>query len=82
MYRRYRQHRELKYSHDRQWGYFHAEDMCCIRNNDELLRLNIEDVYMSNHTFLRLSDEHMKELEHRGHLEPILNTRRSLTGQR
>ena len=82
MYQRYCQHGELKYSHDRQWGYFHAEDMCCIRNNNELRQLNIEDVYMSNCTFLRLSEGHMKELECRGHLEPILNTRRSLRGHR
>ena len=82
MYRKYKKDGEMKYSHDKQWGYFHAEDMCCIRNHDDLRRLEIEDVYMTNSTFLRLTHEHFQELDHRCHLEPILNTRRILRGQR
>ena len=52
MYRKYPKDGQMKYSHDKHWGYFHAEDMCCIRNHDELRRLGIDDVYMTNSTFL------------------------------
>ena len=53
------------------YGYFHAEDMFCIGNFDGLRNLSIDDVYMPNATFLRLSDAHFKELDKRRHLEPI-----------
>jgi len=85
---RYKMHRKYKYNgqlvtrSDKTYGYFHAEDMYCLRNYDELRRITIEDVYMTNATFLKLDDEHMKELDKRGHLEAVLNTRRILRQER
>ena len=78
MYRKYRHEGRWVDDKVKKYGYFHAEDMCCIRNFDELRRLKIEDVYMTNGTFLQLDEEHLKELHKRGHLEAILNTRRLL----
>ena len=82
MFRRFRVDGQMRYTSEKKYGYFHAEDMCCIRNYDELRRLYIEDVYMTNGTFLSLDEEHFRELDHRGHLEAILNTRRILRGDR
>ena len=59
-------------------GYFHSDDMCRIRNHDELRNLRIEDVYMSNRTFLHLDNSHFEELMRLQHLEPVLITRRQL----
>ena len=59
-------------------GIFHSDDMCCIRNHDELRNLQIEDVYMSNRMFLHLDDSLFEELMRRQHLEPVLITRHQL----
>ena len=65
---------ERTYDPVRQNGYFHSNDMCCIRNHDELRNLRIEDVYMSNRTFLHLEDSHFEELMWHQHLELVLIT--------
>ena len=79
MYRKWpTKNNEWVYKDTKTYGYFHAEDMLCIRNFDELHNVSIKDVYMTNGTFLRLIDSHMKELDSCDHLEAILNTRREL----
>ena len=79
MYRkRPNKNKEWVLSTTKTYGYFHAEDMFCIRNYDELCNLSIEDIYMSNATFGNLTDGQFTELEKRQHLEPVLNTRRQL----
>ena len=83
MYRKWpTKNNEWVYKDTKTYGYFHAEDMLCIRNFDELRNVSIKDVYMTNGTFLRLIDSHMKELDSRDHLEAILNTRRELRRSR
>ena len=66
----------------RHYGYFHAEDMACIRNLDELRAIQIEDVYMANKTFLSLDGAQLGELERRQHLEAIVKTRCKLKMKR
>ena len=79
MYRkRPNKNKEWVLSNTKTYGYFHAEDMFCIRNYHELRNLSIDDVYMSNATFGNLTNGHFTELEKRQHLEPVLNTRREL----
>ena len=79
MYRkRPNKNKEWVLSTTKTYGYFHAEDMFCVRNYDEVRNLSIEDVYMSNATFGNLTDGQFTELEKRQHLEPVLNTRRQL----
>ena len=68
--------KEWVFNPEKPYGYFHAEDMYCIRNYKELCTLSIQDVYMTNVTFLCLDDVHFRELDKRQHLEHILNTQR------
>ena len=76
MYRkRPNKNKEWVLSTTKTYGYFHTEDMFCIRNYDELCNLSIEDVYMLNATLGNLTDGQFTELEKRQHLEPVLNTR-------
>ena len=46
-------------------GYFHARDLGCLRNLDELEEVKVEDCYMTNKTLNKLKQGHIDLLKAR-----------------
>ena len=65
-------------SHEKQNCYFHAKDMACLHQINELVNIRISDVYMDNHNYRDLKLENRQKLEVRSHLEAIVEIREKL----
>ena len=65
-------------SKDKRNCYFHAHDMGCLHQIQELLNVEIPDIYMDNDSFKRLKPENRRVLERKQHLDAILETREKL----
>ena len=46
-------------------GYFHAQDLGCLRNLEELEEVEVEDCYMTNETLNKLKQGHIDLLKAR-----------------
>ena len=46
-------------------GYFHATDLECLRNLEELGEVEVDDCYMTNETFKKLKQGHIDLLKAR-----------------
>ena len=49
----------------RRAGYFHARDLGCLRNLEELEELKVDDCYMTNGTLKKLKQGHIDLLKAR-----------------
>ena len=56
-------------------GYFHARDLGCLHNCDELIDVQYEDLYMANSTYFALTPGHIQLLQKRGQWQHIKNAR-------
>ena len=63
---------------EKQNCYFHAKDMRCLHQINELVNICILDVYMDNRNYRDLKLENRQRLEVRGHLEAILEVHEKL----
>ena len=80
-YRRVPKDREFKtwvMSKDKKNCYFHARDMGCLHQIQDLVNVEIPDVYMDNASFARLKPENRKLLERKQHLDAVLEKREKL----
>ena len=59
-------------------AYFHARDLICLRQVDELENLGLEDIYIENHTFRTLKKEDIDLLRRRGHWKQLCINRVTL----
>ena len=59
-------------------AYFHARDLTCLRQVDELENLGLEDIYIENHTFRTLKKEDIDLLRRRGHWKQLCINRATL----
>ena len=46
-------------------GYFHARDLGCLRNLEELAEVEVEDCYLTNETLKKLKPGHIDLLKAR-----------------
>ena len=65
-------------SQDRKNCYFHARDMGCLHQLQELQNVDIPQVYMDNVNFRALKLENICVLKRKNHMETILETREKL----
>ena len=65
-------------SWDRKNCYFHACDMGCLHQLQELQNVDIPQVYMDNVNFRALKPENIRVLERKNHMEAILETHEKL----
>ena len=65
-------------SRDRKNCYFHARDMGCLQQLQELQNVEIPEVYMDNANFKALKPENKRVLERKNHMEALLETREKL----
>ena len=61
-------------SWDRKNCYFHAHDMGCLLQLQELQNVDIPQVYMDNLNFRALKPENIHVLKRKNHMEAILET--------
>ena len=61
-------------SWDRKNCYFHARDMGCLRQLQELQNVEIQEVYMDNANFKALKPENKHVLKQKNHMEALLET--------
>ena len=59
-------------------AYFHAQDLTCLWQVDELENLGLEDIYIENHTFRTLKKEDIDLLRRRGHWKQLCINRVTL----
>ena len=58
--------------------YFHARDMACLHQIEEIEDVEIPDVYMDNASFKRLKPENIHVLERKHHWDAIVENREKL----
>ena len=59
-------------------AYFHARDLTCLWQVDELKNVGLEDIYIENHTFHTLKIEDIDLLRRRGHWKQLCINRATL----
>ena len=65
-------------SKDKRNCYFHARDMGCLHQIEEIQDVEIPDVYMDNASFKRLKPENIRVLERKHHWDAIVENREKL----
>ncbi|MCG8626756.1 MAG: hypothetical protein MJE68_32740 [Proteobacteria bacterium] len=65
-------------SHGPSNAYFHARDLACLSRLPELENVTVDDLYIEESTFQRLTEGHRKILQQRKHWNAVRRNRASV----